>query len=639
MLSTVGPRRALHHNLTAAAHAHTHTRSFIFLPFCGQLPRRRPPADAARLLLLLQRVTERRVVVRWEWAGAEAGWVRVQGGSGSSSVEYDIDLITLRRVPRRAEGVVEARAEVKEKAEKGAAAAGKKGEKEKEKAGVEPEEPGSKKEKEKAEKEREKAEKERKEKERAEKEKKEKDKAEKEKAEKEKAEKEKAEKEKAEKEKDKKEKEKEKEKEETEKAKEKEPKPPSKDSSSIDLPVKTTKANTSEILAKIIKDQTDELQKMAPPALPEKPTGRKEVTTPAAPEAATEAPAKPKSSQPASVAQSTKVGDLTKVAKETPAPSPTSIKTDTIKPSPTTGTIPATAVPKNQQAAVTPQVKKEPPKSHSVALGKVSNEAQESPDADIDLLRPSDIRAAAGIPAKADPKADTKKEKAKQPTTTTTAEADTSVPPPQKKPRESPEELRKRMRRIADSLDLGPIDKFIPSRDHHDRHDYEWSGTEDVSAEDVLKRPSPPAEPIQKPMPPPTSDPTPLIEPVVPTMPFTEPPTPPPQPPPTPTPKNYYILVRNPDTGSMHFTPLPHSLISDFPTLSSRESTAFDAMRRLTSPEAFLPLWRVLQRGGFEVVVEKLLEGRKAPRRKIFWSAVWVAACTGAVTVGLETYL
>ncbi|KAH0608728.1 uncharacterized protein H6S33_001862 [Morchella sextelata] len=728
MLSTAGPRRTLlhhhHHHLTRPQ-----TRSFIFLPFWSQWPRRRPPSDAERLLVMLQRAARRRVVMewRWEWAGPGAGWVRVQGGS---SEEYDIDLITLRKVPRRAEGVVEARAETGEKGEKGAVTAGKKGERE---------DPGSRKEKEKERKEKEKAEKEKAEKaEKAEKERreKEKEKAEKEKAEKaekerkekekekagkekERAEKERKEKEKREKEKrEKREKErKEKEKEEKEKAKEKESKPASKDSTPIELPVKsTTKANTSEILAKIIKGQTDKLHKMDPPTLPEKPTGRKEVATPA-PEATAEA-TKPKS-QANSVAQPTKVDDLTKVAKETPSSSPTSIKTDNITTTSTTGTIPATAVPKNEQA-VAPQVKKDTPRSHSFTLVKDSKEVQESPDADIDHLLPSDIRSAAGIPVKTQPQTEAESAKAKQPTTT---QADISAPPPQKKPRESPEELQERMRRIADSLDLGPIEKFIPSKDHHDHHDYEWSGTENVSTEDVLKHPSPtptppPAtEPIPKPKPP-TADPTPLIEPVVPTMPFTEPPTLPPQsppptlppqsppPPPPPTPKNYYILVRNPDTGSMHFTPLPHSLISDFPTLS-RESTAFDAMRRLTNPEAFLPLWRVLQRGGFEVVggerdclvvmvdregsrikygevlkevrglvspaervargawekrrreekekenvqkeveevkveekgvEEGVKEGRR-PRRKIFWSAVWVAACTGAVTVGLETYL
>ncbi|RPB09006.1 hypothetical protein P167DRAFT_577660, partial [Morchella conica CCBAS932] len=507
MLTTAIPRRTL----TTTTAARSQTRSFNFLPFCNYYPRPRRLSDAERLLVLLQR---QRMAMRW------------------------------RKVPRRAEGVVEARGETGEKVEKGS---GKEKEKEKEKQEKEKErrekerreKEKAEKEKAKAEKEKEKAEKERKEKERekAEKERKEKEKAEKERAEKEKAEKErkekeKAEKEKAEKEKKEKEKEKErekerkekekkekkgKEKEEKEKAKEKESKPSSaKDSSPIDLPVKgTTKANTSEILAKIIKEQTDQLQKMTPPPLPEKPTGRKEVTTPA-PDQATAEVAKPKS-QASSVAQDTKVDDLTKVAKETPSSSPTSTKTDNITTSPTTGTIPATAVPKNEQATVTPPIRKYLFRSVSPTPGKDPKEAQESPDADIDHLLPSDIRAAAGIPVNAESKAEPKDEKAKQPTTTTT-QADTNIPP-QKKPRESPEELRKRMRRIADSLDLGPIEKFIPSKDHQDHHDYEWSGTENVSTEDVLKHPSPPAtEPLPKPTPP-TSGPTPLIEPVVPIMP------------------------------------------------------------------------------------------------------------------------
>lgn len=221
---------------------------------------------------------------------------------------------------------------------------------------------------------------------------------------------------------------------------------------------------------------------MAPPTLPEKPTGRKEVATPA-PDQATAKVARSKS-QTAAAAQNTKVDDLTKVAKEAPSSCPTSIKTDNITTTPTTGTIPATAVPKNEQATVMPQIRKYLFKSVGPTPGKDLKEAQEEPDADIDHLLPSDIRAAAGIPLKAEPKAEPKDEKAKQHTTTT--QADTNIPP-QKKPRESPEELRKRMRRIADSLDLGPIDKFIPPKDHHDHHDYEWSGTENVSTEDLLK--------------------------------------------------------------------------------------------------------------------------------------------------------
>lgn len=404
-------------------------------------------------------------------------------------------------------------------------------------------------------------------------------------------------------------------------------------------------------------------------------------------------------------------------------------------------------------------------KYHRLNIANRPGETLDSPDADIDLLVPSDIRAAAGSPGKIVPEVESSAEKQKRRKVMVDEFESSGGQQNLSEVPESPEAVRERIRRQAISLGLqspeptaeNPNDKTSKPVGHgrvetsgaptlgnagklaagelHEKEDYAWSGTEDVSTEDVLplgKTKIGPAEPLTLT----STAPKQTIAPVAKSP-----------PPPTHPAQNYYVLVRSPESGHMHFTNLPSTLISE---ALARENTAFDALQNLDSPGSFLLLWRVLQRGGFTVVggekdclivkvdadgskakqelvlkeiklqlspaevvareswekkrpssetitepeaantlvdpdvvskdlgqnvaatiataeattshppdtqksegvateervaeeeipvVEKVKVQKRRPFRRIFWTAVWVAACSGVVSVGLETYL
>lgn len=263
----------------------------------------------------------------------------------------------------------------------------------------------------------------------------------------------------------------------------------------------------------------------------------------------------------------------------------------------------------------------EPLKYHRLNIANRPREVLDSADADIDILLPSDIRAAAGAPGKTVTRIESAAEK-QQRRTKMVEEFEASYGREKPEVFESQKALRERilqtfmmeqtstagavedLHRMAAiegglSADAASRTQTPKSRENlpkergvrppEESEDYVWSGTEDVSAEDVLGTSGLHTNPLKNlvstsnsPATQQTNNSTIQALPATPLVTY-----------------RFFALVRNPENGNIQFTTLPQGLVSD---TMIRENTAFDSLQNLDSPGSFLPLWRVLQKGGFTVV-------------------------------------
>lgn len=258
---------------------------------------------------------------------------------------------------------------------------------------------------------------------------------------------------------------------------------------------------------------------------------------------------------------------------------------------------------------------KEKFKYHRLNIANRPGEDLGSPDADVDILLPSDIRAAAGAPGKTVTRIESAAER-QQRRAKMIEEFEVSYERENSEIIEIQKGMRGKASQTSETASAGRTVEeahSVPSstrsdggaaskpknsekllkaggvRSSEEHEDYLWSGTENVSAEDVLgvaESTNPPQNSTSAPdfatqqtafeidggLSQTTSSPA-LFK--------------------------FFALVRNPENGEIQFTTLPRAIVSDAMT---RESTAFDSLQNLDSPDSFLPLWRVLQKGGFTVV-------------------------------------
>ncbi|PWW74280.1 hypothetical protein C7212DRAFT_298910 [Tuber magnatum] len=98
--------------------------------------------------------------------------------------------------------------------------------------------------------------------------------------------------------------------------------------------------------------------------------------------------------------------------------------------------------------------------------------------------------------------------------------------------------------------------KGSPAAAKENKEEWDWSGTDTPTAEDIYKTPQHP--PTQK----------------------------------------YFVLTRNPSTNDFNFAPLPLALSP----ISLEQTTPIKVLENMQSPEKFIGYWGVVQRLGFEIV-------------------------------------
>lgn len=233
-------------------------------------------------------------------------------------------------------------------------------------------------------------------------------------------------------------------------------------------------------------------------------------------------------------------------------------------------------------------VVEEPLKFHRLNVSSSLGGALDSPDADLDLLLPSDIRAAAGAPGKTILKIEDSSEKAQR---RAKMIADFEAAEEKRKLSEdigpeslegikeriqklsaviqtSVEKLEGELRANGIECDTNSAHKLLALGGSKNTHTGDPSG-EKISTKEVLGTFNPTNTN--------SIDATPAS---------------------TSTYK-FFVLIRNPESDHIQFSTLPSGLVSD---AMIRKNTAFDSLQSLDFPEKFLPLWMVLQKGGFTVV-------------------------------------
>lgn len=223
-------------------------------------------------------------------------------------------------------------------------------------------------------------------------------------------------------------------------------------------------------------------------------------------------------------------------------------------------------------------VVEEPLKFHRLNVSSSLGGALDSPDADLDLLLPSDIRAAAGAPGKTILKIEDSSEKAQR---RAKMIADFEAAEEKRKLSEdigpeSLEGIKERIQKLSAVIQTS-VEKLEGELSAHkllalggskNTHTGDPSG-EKVSTKEVPGTPNPTnTNPI---------DATPAST----------------------SAYKFFVLIRNPESDHIQFSTLPSGLVSD---AMIRKNTAFDSLQSLDFPEKFLPLWMVLQKGGFTVV-------------------------------------
>lgn len=263
--------------------------------------------------------------------------------------------------------------------------------------------------------------------------------------------------------------------------------------------------------------------------------------------------------------------------------------------------------PLSPKPSVDEQLVEEPLKHHRLNVSSKPGSALDSPDADLDLLRPSDIRAAAGAPGKTILKIEGGTERVQR---RAKMLADFEAAEEQRKLSEGTESLEAVKERVRKLSEMGQAHAGKPAetpRDNMERYtdntsripalnestyakaaehplgekeDYAWLGIEDISTNinPTQTRESPQLVDDQATS---KANTTPIQVPTAPPA------------------HKYFILIRDPESDHIQFSTLPSGVVSD---TMIRENTAFDSLQSLDFPERFLPLWRALQKGGFTVV-------------------------------------
>lgn len=249
----------------------------------------------------------------------------------------------------------------------------------------------------------------------------------------------------------------------------------------------------------------------------------------------------------------------------------------------------------------------EPLKRHRLNVSNRTGAALDSPDADLDLLLPSDIRAAAGAPGKTILKVEGGAEKAQR---RAKMLADFEAAEERRKLLEgagieSLEAIKERIQNLL-AVAQASVEKLagelrannIESDTDNARRLLALGGSENIRTA-VVENPSrekvstegamgtvnptqssPPPQFAYEQATPQTDTNSTHATPALP-------------------PHKFFILVRNPESDHIQFSTLPSGVVSD---AMIRKNTAFDSLQSLDFPEKFLPLWRVLQNGGFTVV-------------------------------------
>lgn len=341
-------------------------------------------------------------------------------------------------------------------------------------------------------------------------------------------------------------------------------------------------------------------------------------STTAIPEPTSPKPAKPATDSGTRVDIEARAADLPTELNETLPPPPskpivplntTLDATPTVLPKPadsvsSSATITAKDLPKELGHVTPPSLTvEEPLKHHRLNVSNRAGAALDAPDADLDLLLPSDIRAAAGAPGKTILKVEGGAEKAQR---RAKMLADFEAAEEKRKLSEgaeieSLEAIKERIQNLS-AVVQASVEKLagelrannIECDVDNARRLLALSGSENTrtvvvehpSGEKISNKgvlgtvnPSPPQFAYEQATPQTNTNSTHAT--------------------PTSPPYKFFVLVRNPESDHMQFSTLPSGVVSD---TTIRGNTAFDSLQSLDFPEKFLPLWRVLQKGGFTVV-------------------------------------
>lgn len=274
-------------------------------------------------------------------------------------------------------------------------------------------------------------------------------------------------------------------------------------------------------------------------------------------------------------------------------------------PAPSSATIVAKNISKELGQATPPSpAVEEPLKRHRLNVSNKTGAALDAPDADLDLLLPSDIRAAAGAPGKTILKVEGGAEKAQR---RAKMLADFEAAEEKRKLSEdaeieSLEEIKERIQKLS-AVVQASVEKLAGElRANNTECDTDTArrllalggrentrtvvpSREKFSTKGALGT----VNPTQSPPPPQfayeqaTSQTNSNSTHATPASPS----------------HKFFVLVRNPESDHIQFSTLPSAVVSD---TMVRGNTAFDSLQSLDFPEKFLPLWRVLQKGGFTVV-------------------------------------